>query len=98
MTEEYDSPELRALSELEDTQKETGSTLMAQMVELQAAIHVLIDLQKLSLTTSQHYDAEWLDAFCQEQLVKYRKDCLELVKQNVQIAQSLLQANKGPLN
>jgi len=36
MSDETDSPELKALSSLQDMLGETGSTLLAQMVEVQA--------------------------------------------------------------
>jgi hypothetical protein len=72
-----------ALSELEDVQKETSSTLMAQMIEVQAMLQVIIELQKLSLTAERRFDREELDVFCRTRIEEYRKHFLEVIKQNV---------------
>jgi hypothetical protein len=96
MNEDSNSLELQALSALEDTQKETSSTLMAMVIEVQASLQVLIDLQKLSLT-SKRFEEKELDDYCQAQMVKHRKRCLELLQSNITVAKSLLSDDKGPL-
>jgi hypothetical protein len=87
--------ELQALLDLQDTQKETASTIMAQLVELQASLQVMIDLQKLMITGSQRFEQSELDSYCLTLMDKYRKHCLEVVEQNVSVAKSLLQDDKG---
>lgn len=65
MNEHINSPELQALLELQDTQKETASTIMAQIVELQASLQVMMDLQMLSLVKSGQFEQPELDVYCQ---------------------------------
>jgi hypothetical protein len=89
------SPELQALLDLQDTQKETASTLMAQVVELQASLNVLMDLQKLTLVSSEQFEQAELDEYCKTQMDKYRRQCLELVKQNMEVAKKMFEDNVG---
>jgi len=96
MDQDLNSPEMKALLEMLDTQKETGATIMAQIIELHASMLVLLDLQKLTLKASGHYEDEELDSYCASQMSLHRRMCLENLKQNVAAAKQLLQDDKGP--
>ena len=57
----------------------------------------MMDLQKLTLTSTKQFEQPELDSLCQEKMEKYRKHCLEVVRENVEIAKRLLMDNKEPV-
>ena len=95
MTQQIDSLELQVLLELQDAQKEIGSNLMAQLVELQASLNVLMDLQKLSLVKSKQFEQGELDEYCASQMHRYRRQCLEVLKDNVAVAKKMFEDDGG---
>ena len=90
------SPEVQTLLQLQDTQKEIGSTIMAQIIEVQVLLRTMIDLQKLTITSSQQSDPTELEARCRAQIDKHRRECFEDLKRGVSIAKVMLEDDKGP--
>ena len=87
--------ELQLLLDIQDTQREAASTLMAQVVELQASLSVMIDLQKRALVSSGHFVEAELDDFCKQKMAIYRRHCLVVIKENVALAKKLLEVDEG---
>lgn len=50
------------------THKEIGTTILAQIIEVQVLLRTKIDLQKLAITSSQQSDPTELDSRCQAQI------------------------------